>query len=110
MFRKRPFEALFNHLKLRAKHKHQVVYLTYEEFIEFTKSSACHYCEKALVWTEYSLNRGRSAACNLDRKDNALGYSRDNCVPCCPRCNKAKSGHFSYDEWYRMTEVLRTHV
>lgn len=26
----------------------------------------------------------------VDRVDNALGYTPDNCVPCCSRCNYAK--------------------
>ncbi len=27
----------------------------------------------------------------IDRLDNALGYTLDNCVPCCKRCNQAKN-------------------
>ena len=26
----------------------------------------------------------------IDRKDSTKGYSIDNCVPCCPMCNKMK--------------------
>ena len=35
----------------------------------------------------------------VDRKDSALGYVLDNCVPCCERHNRAKNDTFTYDEW-----------
>lgn len=107
MYRKRPYEALYNHFVLMARHKKNKVSLTYEEFAELAKTKHCHYCFDYLVWTEYSLNRGRSAASNLDRKDNGKGYTKDNSTPCCVRCNRSKSDLFTYEEWYGMTAYLR---
>lgn len=36
---------------------------------------------------------------NLDRKDPAVGYQKDNCVVCCALCNRAKGDNFSYEEF-----------
>jgi hypothetical protein len=46
----------------------------------------------------------------LDRKDNDLGYTPENVVACCTRCNYAKRDHFTYDELYAMTECFRRRV
>lgn len=27
----------------------------------------------------------------IDRVDNSIGYTQENCVPCCAQCNRAKS-------------------
>ena len=34
----------------------------------------------------------------LDRLDNSIGHSKENCVPCCRDCNIARSNHFSFEE------------
>lgn len=68
----------------------------------FTKIKVCHYCWDEIVWKEHDARRY-----NLDRKDNRQGYSAENCVVCCSRCNMGKSNMFSYDEWYGMTSYLR---
>ncbi len=43
--------------------------------------TACHYCG-ALPG---------DAPLGMDRKDNAVGYTPENCVPCCWRCNRKKA-------------------
>ena len=35
---------------------------------------------------------------DLDRKDNNLGYVKDNLCICCYLCNRTKSNFFTYDE------------
>ena len=60
-----------------------------EEQYEFIVSSgACGYCNDRLPQT----NGG------LDRKDNSLGYTIDNVVPCCFSCNRIKGALLTYDE------------
>lgn len=39
--------------------------------------------KSANEWGDYVYN-------GVDRKDNGIGYSNDNCVPCCMICNWAK--------------------
>jgi hypothetical protein len=106
--RKRPFEALYNRLKNnRARYYDIPVLLTYEEFLEFTKINECHYCGEPVIWTKYNLNNRRSCATNLDRKNNLLGYSTDNCVVSCLPCNKTKGNRFTYEEFKAMMHALK---
>jgi len=77
--------------------------LKFEEFLEFTSITKCHYCNAQINWVKH----GGKSAYYLDRKDNDKGYSKSNCVVCCPRCNFGKSSRFTYDEWYGMTKYFR---
>jgi hypothetical protein len=96
----RPHEATYN--KLIANQRKYIVDLTFEEFLEFTNTSSCHYCTAPIVWQKYCATRY-----NLDRKDNTRGYSPENCVVCCLRCNRGKMDLFTYDEWWEMTRCFR---
>lgn len=104
---KLPFESIYNSIK--NDHRKIKVDLTYEEYIEFTKISECHYCLEVIPWSPYGTINGKftSRAYFLDRKDNNSGYSKSNCVVCCTKCNKSRSNNYSYEEWYGMTEFLR---
>lgn len=64
--------------------------LTVEQFRDLTKLP-CFYCRqlpnqlcKTTKHQEIYVYNG------IDRKDNNLGYTLDNCVPCCKICNRAK--------------------
>jgi hypothetical protein len=110
--RLRPYEALYNSfVKARSKPSSQStkVYpleLTYEEFLEFIPTPACHYCGFPITWSEYNPHKNGSGY-YLDRKDNELGYSKDNLVVCCSRCNRGKSDQFTYHEWVEVGKCLR---
>jgi hypothetical protein len=103
--RKKPYEALYNTFARENKRREVLVDLSYEDFIEYTATLICHYCNGPIRWQMY--DRQSYSRYNLDRKDNSIGYSKENCVVCCKRCNIAKSSHFTYEEWYGMTEYLR---
>lgn len=102
-YKKRPFESLYNFLVAQAKNR-TTVRLTYEEYLSFTKKKNCHYCGVALNWKPHA---NSSRGHKLDRKDNSIGYTKGNCVVCCPRCNWAKSDHFTYDEWKQIGNLIR---
>lgn len=56
--------------------------------------SNCHYCgslpTNTLVMKNITGDRGVLYN-GIDRIDSNLGYSKDNCVPCCKLCNMAKN-------------------
>lgn len=75
--------------------------LTKEKFIEITQKN-CYYCgtpPKQKIFPagfngEYIYN-------GIDRKVNEIGYTDQNCVPCCILCNRAKStvSPSEFEEW-----------
>lgn len=95
--RLRPYESLYNSVKKVAPARGIGFELTYEDFIELTKTTVCHYCGQDVQWPEFNLcKNGR--AYNLDRKDNSIGYTMENCIVCCGSCNRMKCEH-SYEEF-----------
>jgi len=54
--------------------------ITLDDFRELRSKNICYYCQIPLS----------STAPGLDRLDSSKGYSKDNCVPCCLRCNTIK--------------------
>lgn len=49
----------------------------------------CFYCESSPTFRKYQC--GQYEANGIDRKNNNIGYTTENSVPCCTRCNLAKS-------------------
>ncbi len=43
----------------------------------------------------------------VDRIDNAIGYTKENCVPCCAICNNSKST-LSLKDWLEWIERIST--
>ena len=106
--KKRPYESLYNHFCAAAKIARHPVDLTFEEFVEFTKISACSYCERPVTWAAHNITfRGkRNSAYNLDRLDNAKGYEKSNLVVCCGVCNNGRADRFTPEEWKVMVHAL----
>lgn len=105
-FRLQPFEAMYNTLVANGKKRNRTDSLTYEEFLRFTKIKECHYCGAGVMWSPFNSHVSRSAY-NLDRKNNWLGYSEDNCVVCCWRCNLVKGDTLTYEQMVRLSPILR---
>lgn len=84
------FNALYSSYKCSARNKNLPFDLLKEDFKTLTKRN-CHFCgdtpsrEYKHKWSSanYVYN-------GLDRKDNKLGYSIDNCLPCCSYCSLFK--------------------
>jgi len=107
--KKRPYEWTFNKLVHVATTRGLEVSLTYEEFLEFTDVGACHYCTSKITWLPHNVGETNgNAKSNLDRKDNSLGYSKENCVVSCIICNRIKNNYLSYEEMMKLSPVLRT--
>lgn len=83
----RTFCARFHKLKPRIRKKGGG--MTKQQYLELIGANECHYCGDSLP----------PAGFGLDRKDNDLGYTFENCVPCCIGCNSAKGANFyTYEE------------
>lgn len=85
--------------------------LTYEELLDFVKIRECHYCGSPIEWIPHTVSRKNrkvnSGKYNLDRKNNSLGYSKDNCVVCCSECNYLKGDKFTFEEMIELGSVLK---
>lgn len=68
----------------------------------------CHYCGTLPSREEVSPS-GVLVYNGLDRLDNSLGYTQENTVPCCFRCNHAKSD-LSLEDFLLWIERLKTHT
>lgn len=105
--RTRPFQHLHGMLKATARSRGLEVDLSYEEFLEFTKIDECSYCGSKIEWEMWSSVSGYSKAYNLDRKNNAKGYSKDNCVVCCTACNFIRRDELTHEEMLILRPGLR---
>lgn len=82
-----------------AKHKDRNFDLTENEFCEIT-SKPCTYCG------EYSDTYNGELFNGVDRIDSDLGYSIDNCVPCCTTCNRMKLD-LNVNNWIsKMSQII----
>ena len=90
--RLRPFESLYRGLLVHALQRGIACSLSYEQFLTFTKCSACVYCGQTVDWGSGINTRktSTSQAHHLDRTDGSLGYDLENCVVCCKTCNYMK--------------------
>jgi 5-methylcytosine-specific restriction endonuclease McrA len=109
-----PYHWLYAVLQHSAKREEKTLNLTFEDFLTFTKNQKCFYCDAPILWYECSRYRDetgkllrRSQAYYLDRKDNSKGYSIENCVVCCSRCNAIKGNTLNYEEMLLLREGLR---
>lgn len=93
------FTALLSRYKYSAKRRKHTWELTDEEFRELTRKP-CFYCQRPPSQVVYSAAVGKISEetrehgsytyTGVDRRNNALGYTVENCVPCCKHCNLGK--------------------
>lgn len=77
--------------------------LSDEKFLELTKKN-CFYCgKKPSNISKNRNNNGDYIYNGIDRIDSSKGYTIENTVPCCKRCNQAKSSETQSDffEWIK---------
>ena len=106
----RPYESLYNYCMFHAVREHPELQhtLTYEEFLLFVHEPSCHYCGATVAFVHRNINGLRAIRYNLDRKNNVLGYCKDNLAVCCKRCNYAKGNRFTYEEFIQIGNVIRS--
>ena len=95
---------LFEVYKSNSKRRNRVFRFSLEEFQKIV-TKTCLYCGQ--LPSQVMFRKGVSNIATdvskflyngLDRKDNSMGYTKDNCVPCCKVCNFAKHTR-SYNEF-----------
>lgn len=74
--------------KTSAKSRNLPHTLTKEEYLQLALSD-CYYCG-IMPCNSYGIRTHHTFYNGLDRKNNLLGYTLENCVPCCLTCNSAK--------------------
>jgi hypothetical protein len=92
-------------LKKRAISKNLPVTLTFDQF-RYLKLGDCHYCGVSELFIKFycELMRINTPWMTIDRKNNDLGYTPENCVTSCYLCNKTKSNFFSYEDMLEIAE------
>lgn len=98
--KKHPARAIHTNL-LRRAHKKNFEICTQQEFIVWYSQQlhVCHYCN----CTEQEQRQDRASRLEIDRKNNDIGYTIENMVFACSRCNIAKFNFWDYD-------TFKTHI
>jgi hypothetical protein len=84
-----------------AKHKDRNFDLSEADFIAITQQP-CVYCG------EYSDTYNDELFNGIDRIDSDLGYSINNCVPCCATCNRMKMD-LDVNDWIGKMKQIISH-
>lgn len=103
--------SLLKNYKSSAKRRNHIFELSKDQFIILIEGN-CHYCgakpsniqnsKNIINYEEYKYN-------GIDRVDNTLGYTLDNCVSCCAKCNMAKRD-MSKDEFIEWIELAYNNI
>lgn len=81
------------------------------EQVEQLAKADCIYCGKApaeRLWAGKQVPGGMFVN-GIDRKNNSLGYTTDNSVPCCTVCNRMKMA-MNYEEFIEHVSRIAAHV
>jgi 5-methylcytosine-specific restriction endonuclease McrA len=93
--------SLYNQYRISARKRALAFSLTKEEFRKITEQH-CRYCGTAPA-QEHCAGYGAYRYNGVDRKNNEEGYTLENVVPCCYRCNRAKGKDTveKFEAWLR---------
>lgn len=87
--------------------------LTLNQYIAIIKKE-CYYCGEPPVEVSYLRNNKYTQdkqffANGVDRLDSTLGYSKENCVPCCKSCNFMKHT-LTFDQFVNRVLKIKNHM
>lgn len=71
--------------------------ITLSEYEKLVEPHSCYYCKGPLNKTGH----------NLDRLDNTRGYTKDNVVPCCSKCNTLKGERFQPEQTLLLVDFIQ---
>lgn len=95
--RRRTIEGKYKTFLDNSSRRNFEVFLSLEDYRNLVEDRACTYCGNELP----------EAGSGLDRKDCSIGYTMDNCVPCCTTCNRIKGDNISYSEMFEVIKLLK---
>lgn len=99
------FRAYYRSYSRRAKDKNIEFDLSIDKFKSLTED-ICYYCKSTPAGKiDNKWHYGYSVHNGIDRIDNTRGYTLDNCVTCCKRCNQAKNDMTKF-EFYLWIEKV----
>jgi isocitrate lyase len=89
------FSCRYKLLLNQAKKRKIEVNLSIDDYLKLIDSN-CYYCKKSLP----------KCGVGLDRIHNDLGYTIDNVVPCCSRCNTTRNENFTHQEMVILSKTI----
>ncbi len=95
-------DRVYNHYKQSSKTRKIEFTLTKEDFKSLVLLN-CFYCNKPPS-SKYKMNKCTTVPLRtftyngIDRVDNSIGYTKENSVTCCRRCNQMKND-MNLEEW-----------
>lgn len=103
------FRRTLRYYKRNAKNRGKVFAITEDEFRKITKEN-CFYCgiepSNRCNGNARDKNYGHYTYSGVDGLNSELGYTLDNVVPCCRRCNVAKND-MSFEEFSEWVNRLK---
>lgn len=104
---KQEYYWIYTMLIQHAKASRHSCELTYADILGFVKIERCHYCGERIKWEKHGI-KGKLHGYRLDRVDNSLGYTKENCVVCCRTCNRIKGNQFKYEEMLKIGKFIKS--
>jgi len=107
-------QQMFKRLILDRCKKHNIeISITVEDYGKIIKQN-CFYCnDEPKLTTRFSTRKYVNAepmfANGIDRIDSSIGYTLENCIPCCTSCNYAKH-KLTQDEFYEKIRKIYKHL
>lgn len=96
-------KRIFVDYRYKAKIRNLKFNLSFKNFTQLLIGQ-CHYCGAT---PRIRQRTWKTKVNGIDRKNNKLGYSKNNCVTCCIVCNRAK-GKLSYKEFTEWILRIKT--
>ena len=81
--------SIYNYYKRNAKDRNLEWKISFD-FLRSLILKPCHYCGIEGFTATISRSGSKLKHNGIDRIDNEIGYTEENCVPCCRICNFAK--------------------
>lgn len=104
---------LYKDYKTGAKRRNLEFDLSFNKFLDIV-SKPCTYCGQEPIVHDSELRYMQKFAekwehNGIDRVDSSKGYTLDNCVPCCSKCNYAKHD-LSFDDFKNWIKNVYKHL